>query len=210
MRRTRNPVLPQGNREFESHPLRHDNFLSERPTCLKVCGFCPIGAVTNKTARKGGFVMSCCAACPLLDPPLYPKGMRPVPVPFGPESAKDMINQLLLMVDETSKQMARSVWAALTAFLAEHGFEVVMVILVTFIVLALVAYITGYWAPLGSFLYHFLYFGTLFIVALIWGPEVFVNDVFSAACTILLYPACFRATGVLLRQIGVRRVYARW
>src|SRR3989344_6714699 len=23
MRRTRNPVLPQGNREFESHPLRH-------------------------------------------------------------------------------------------------------------------------------------------------------------------------------------------
>lgn len=90
--------------------------------------------------------------------------------------------------------------------LAEHGFEVAVILIITFIAVLLLAFV-GFWGPLGSFLYNFLYFSALLIVGSIWGPEIFVNDIFSAALTLVLYLGCYRVTGLLLKQIRMRLIY---
>ena len=106
-------------------------------------------------------------------------------------------------VDEGTKQAAQMLWDILMQVLSQHWFAVLSALLITFIILTLKA-MMGRWGSLGSFLYNFFYFGTLFIIGLIWGPEVFVNDLFNAACAVLLYPACYIMTGMVLDKMRVR------
>jgi len=65
---------------------------------------------------------------------------------------------------------------------------------------------TGRWGWLGSVLYNYLYFGTLFVIGLIWGPEIFANDYFEIAL-VILYIVCFSLVGVILTKTGLRRPF---
>jgi hypothetical protein len=62
----------------------------------------------------------------------------------------------------------------------------------------------GRWGSLGSLLYNFFYFGTLYIIGLLWGPEIFVDDLFNAACAVVLYPACYLLVGYILERTGLK------
>lgn len=95
-------------------------------------------------------------------------------------------------------------WDILLAFLLENWFWVLLALFILFIFVTLKA-MMGRWGSLGSFLYNFLYFGILLIIGLIWGPEVFVDDYFNAACAVILYPICYVVTGMILDKMGVRR-----
>lgn len=44
----------------------------------------------------------------------------------------------------------------------------------------------------------------LFVIGLIWGPEVFVSDLFKAACAAILYPVYLVVGLIILDRIGVR------
>jgi len=59
----------------------------------------------------------------------------------------------------------------------------------------------GRWGALGSILYNTFYFGTLFILGLIFGPQIFIDDVFKMACTIILYPTCYLLVGLILDKV---------
>ena len=101
----------------------------------------------------------------------------------------------------------RMIWDAGMAYLAAHWLLVIGV-LIGILILAILRYlITGRWAVLGSVLYHYLYFGILFLVGLIKGPEVFVSDYFEAACAIILYPLCYLAVRKILEVTGIRTRY---
>ena len=101
------------------------------------------------------------------------------------------------------RQVAHLLWSALLVFLSAHALWVIAFIVVIFAVAILYA-LLGRWGLLGSVLYNTLYFGILFIVGLIWGPDVFISDAFHAACTVVLYPICFLVTGWILDWTGVK------
>lgn len=124
----------------------------------------------------------------------------------------DLPKQIVVMfsktIEESTKQTAHWIWDILIFFLKEYWLGVLLLIFVVFVYVTLKA-MMGRWGSLGSFIYNFLYFGTLFVIGLIWGPEVFVNDFFNAACAIILYPICYIITGRIFDKFGVRRFRRR-
>jgi hypothetical protein len=123
---------------------------------------------------------------------------------FGPEFAKNTVNMFLNAVDEGTKQAARIFWDILKSFLIDHWLAVIVVLFII-LVIAIFRAIMGRWGMLGHVLYNYLYFGVLFVIGLIWGPEVFVNNFFNVACTIIFYPVCYIVVGLILDKVGVRR-----
>src|SRR5689334_11626543 len=119
---------------------------------------------------------------------------------LGPEFAKTMINSFIQGIDQGAKLVARVLWDAFTSFLYAHWFLVIIGLFALLFVATLKA-MMGRWGALGSLIYNLLYFGTLFIVGLIWGPEIFVNDFFNTACAVILYPICYYITGQILNKL---------
>lgn len=125
--------------------------------------------------------------------------------PLGPDFAKDFISFFFSAIEVATKHNLRLTWdMVLIPFLREHWMLVIAGLFVAFVLVSLKA-MAGRWGSLGSFLYNFFYFGTLFVVGLIWGPEVFAGDMFKFACTALLYPVCYILSGVVMDKMGVRR-----
>jgi len=115
-----------------------------------------------------------------------------------------MIDTLFKGVETATQQVARVLWSALLSFLTAHWLVVIIAIFVIFVLVLLKAML-GRWGSLGSFLYNFFYFGVLFVIGLIWGPEVFVNNIFNSAVAIILYPVCYFITGLILEKTDLRR-----
>lgn len=124
--------------------------------------------------------------------------------PFGPEFVKELIPWFLKMIDDSTRQAYRMIWSYLIQYLKEHwGF--VIIALVSILVLALIEYlITGRWKTLGRVLYSYFYWGIVFVITLIFGPEVFANDWFKIVL-VLVYGVSFYAVGKLLVKTGIRR-----
>ena len=115
----------------------------------------------------------------------------------------DLIQKLQNAIDEGMAQAARFYWNLFIKLLTAHWFAAMAAIFVGFI-FALMKAMFGRWGTLGSLLYNFFYFGTLFIIGLIWGPEIFVSDYFHTACAVILYPICFWMSGWAMDCLGVR------
>ncbi len=130
--------------------------------------------------------------------------MFPTSTSPGADIAKQMISQIPNAIENGYKFAAHFYWDMLISFLKAHWFAFILALFVVFVVVTLKA-MMGRWGSLGSFLYNFFYFGVLFVVGLIWGPEIFVDDFFNAACTAILYPVCYLAVGWILKKTGLRR-----
>ncbi len=130
--------------------------------------------------------------------------MNSTSTPLGADFPKQVVELFFNAIDEGTRQAARMLWHILTTFLSEHWLAVLFILFVVFVAVTLKA-MMGRWGSLGSFLYNFFYFGILLIIGLIWGPEVFVDDYFNAACAVILYPICYVVTGMILEKMGVRR-----
>jgi len=76
--------------------------------------------------------------------------------------------------------------------------------LVFFFLLALI----GDWGSLYGLMYWTLYTAVVFVVGLIWGPEVFVSDIYHAIYLIAIWPVCYWVTGWIWDRFGFRR--GRW
>jgi hypothetical protein len=122
---------------------------------------------------------------------------------LGPDLVKELIPQILQEFDEATKQAYLMMWNILLTFLGQHSVAVI-VGLVLILVVAFLRALTGRWGMLGSVLYNYLYFGTLFIIGLIWGPEVFANDYFKLVL-VILYIICFLLVGWILHKTGLRK-----
>lgn len=126
---------------------------------------------------------------------------------LNPDLVKDLINRSLLATNEAKALWTRVLWASFRPLLQEHWLLIIACLIFLFFFFSAKAYITGRWGSLGSFLYKLLYFGSILILVLIRGPEVLVSDAFSLVCAIILYPVCYKITGMILVKMGVRRRY---
>jgi hypothetical protein len=122
------------------------------------------------------------------------------------EMTPDQLTQLL---DSLKKATADGIswavhvlWSATLSSLRANWKAVIILLFVAFVVFTIKA-MMGRWGSLGSFLYNLFYFGTLFIIGLIWGPDVFLGDLFKAACTAILYPICYLLAGYVMDKMGV-------
>lgn len=122
---------------------------------------------------------------------------------FGPDFVKEIPSWMLGRFAEETAKAFRMFWDIGMTYLSEHWVAILGWLFVIFVFALVRAFVTGRWAMLGSVVYNYLYFGILFLVGLIWGPEVFANDYFKIFLAIL-YGVCFWATGRFLKKIGVR------
>ena len=130
--------------------------------------------------------------------------MAPTSTPLGPDFPKQMIGLLFDSVEKGTLMGVRMVWDIVITLLTAHWLAVLLVIFVILVATTLKA-MMGHWGSLGSLLYNILYFGTLLIIGLIWGPDVFADDYFNAACAVILYPICYWIVGWILRKTGLMR-----
>jgi len=123
---------------------------------------------------------------------------------FGLEGFKQLLDAINKSAEDGTKQAAHILWSALLSYLSAHWLAIIIILFIVFVVLTLKA-MMGQWGSLGSFIYNFLYFGTLLLIGLIWGPDVFLGDFFKAACTAILYPVCYLVTGYILKKTSLRK-----
>ena len=121
--------------------------------------------------------------------------------PFGPDFVKELISLMMQKIEESTKQTYHMMWDVMMNYLAQHW---VAVLFAVFVIAFVRAFVTGRWAMLGSVVYNYLYFGTLFVVGNIFGADLFANDYFKIIL-VILYVVCFILTGKFLTKIGVRR-----
>lgn len=124
--------------------------------------------------------------------------------PFDAIFGKDMGVWFLNAMEQGIIQAFRMIWSAVKPLLVEHWLMIILVLFALFVIFFAEAMI-GYWGSLGSLIYNTLYFGTLLIVILIWGTDIFVNDYFKLACAVILYPTCYFISGWALDKFGFRR-----
>lgn len=126
---------------------------------------------------------------------------------FGPEFVKNLLAQTLAASEVMTKSLYRMMWDSLLLYLKAHWISV-LIFLAVILAIALFEYLsTGSWRMLGSVLYHYLYFGILFIIGLVKGPDVFISEYFEIACAIILYPICYWTVRVILTESGIRKRY---
>ena len=103
------------------------------------------------------------------------------------------------VIEQETKEAAEMLWSVTLSLLADHWL-LVMSIFFIILITATAKAMFGRWGMLGSVLYNLFYFGTLFFIGIIWGPEVFVSDYFNVACTAFLYPVCYIIVGRILKR----------
>lgn len=119
--------------------------------------------------------------------------------PLGPEFVKELIPWLIQQFGIAAAKTFRMFWDIGMTFLSQHWI-VILVVLFAVLVYAVFRALMGHWWVLGSVIYNYLYFGILFIVGRIWGPEVFANDYFKFFL-LILYVVCFTLVGKILNKI---------
>lgn len=124
-----------------------------------------------------------------------------------PSSSIDFTKGIIL---ETAKAFnnaelhdVRLFWLILLSMLKAHWIAIVITLVILFVVSILLA-LMGRWRMFGSLLYNFLYFGTLLLVGLIFGPDIFSNNYFDIF-TFMLYITCFILVGISLNKMGFRK-----
>lgn len=99
--------------------------------------------------------------------------------PLGPEFASQMVTMILNAFQEATVKAHLMLWGILITFLKVHWLGVGEILLGLLLLAFLVFLLTGRWAMLGSVLNRYFFFGTLFLIGLIFGPGVFASDYFE-------------------------------
>lgn len=118
----------------------------------------------------------------------------------NPEFIKELFSTITNAFDDGMKQSAHILWDVLLSLLIKHWLYVVSFIFVVLIIATIKA-MFGRWGSLGSVLYNLFYFGALFIIGLIWGPEIFIDNFFNAIYTVILYKLCYHLVGLILDKV---------
>ncbi len=119
--------------------------------------------------------------------------------PFGADFPKQIATMIGDAIDKITKEIYQALWDMLITLIKEHwGFFLVVLFLI--LLVAFIRYmITGRWAILGSIIYNYLYFGILFIIGLIFGPDIFASDYIKILLTIV-YIVCYTFVGKIFRR----------
>lgn len=115
----------------------------------------------------------------------------------------DLPIKMLNAANDAYKQVARALWDAIRPMIFEHWLIITTAVIVIFIITFIQAK-KGRWGNLGKFLYRLIYFGIIFIILLIWGPEFFVENLYNTLGAFILYKVCYYITGMVLDKMRVK------
>ena len=121
---------------------------------------------------------------------------------MSPDFIKQMPSWLLNTIQEATIKDIKIMWNWTMSYLLTHLWIVIGILLIV-LVYALFRAFMGHWWVLGSVLYNYLYWGSLLIIGLIFGPEIFA-DTYIDIGLFILYVLCYIAVGKILKKIGVR------
>jgi hypothetical protein len=121
----------------------------------------------------------------------------------GTDFAKDFISQIPGIFEKGMVQGVKMDWNIFISFLTRNWLLLIVIYFVIFFYATLEAMMKR-WGMFGSILYNTFYFGVLFIVGLIWGPQIFLDDVFKASCVVILYPICYLVVGYILDKFNLK------
>lgn len=120
--------------------------------------------------------------------------------------AQDLINNILSTYDVLLRKIYHSAWDIFMSTIKEHWL-LILSILFGILIISIIIALMGRWGFFGSLMYNYLYFGVLFILGLIKGPEVFLNEYFEFFCILLLYPVCYKIVGIILDKTGLKNQF---
>lgn len=124
--------------------------------------------------------------------------------PFGPDFVKALIPQMIDAFAKATAQAYRMFWDIFMTFLAQNWFWVIALLVMILVFTFLEYLMTGRWANLGSVLYSYTYYGILFLIGLIFGPETFAND-WIDLILFIVYVVSFIWVRIVLNRTGIRR-----
>ncbi len=119
------------------------------------------------------------------------------------ELPKQIALLFLQKFEEAQKQMAHIMWNLAIDTLTRHWLLIgglFVLALVFFFLLALI----GEWGSLYSLTYWTLCVVVVFVVGLIWGPEVFVSDIYHLLYLAAIWPICYWVTGWIWNRFNFR------
>ncbi len=120
--------------------------------------------------------------------------------------AQDLINNILSTYDVLLRKIYHLAWDIFMSTIKEHWL-LILSILFGILIISIIIALMGRWGFFGSLMYNYLYFGVLFILGLIKGPEVFLNEYFEFFCILLLYPVCYKIVGIILDKTGLKNQF---
>lgn len=132
--------------------------------------------------------------------------VTPTPSIFGPQAGQEVINTFVAAIGEGIKNGYNMFWYAVISMIANH-WVLVLIISAIVLVIAIALALGGRWGMLGSVFYHYLYWGAMIAVGLVWGPDIFTSNIFTIISSIIFYPVCFFIAGWLLDKTGLRDIY---
>jgi hypothetical protein len=121
-----------------------------------------------------------------------------------PTLAVELINAFKSALEEGMRNGAIMMWSALISVLKEHWLATGIIVCGLLVITYVKAIATGRWGDFGSVLYRVIFCGILFVVGLLLGPEIFVNDYFDIAAAII-GGLVFGMVGWILLVLGLRR-----
>lgn len=120
--------------------------------------------------------------------------------PLTPEYVSDSFWSIFTAFENARGPTYVKVWNEVLIPVLQSNWLLLFATLIgLFIFASSIKVFTGRWALLGSVTYNYLYFGTLFVIGSIFGPEMFATffiDIFL----LLLYFICYRFVGRLFKN----------
>jgi hypothetical protein len=125
---------------------------------------------------------------------------------FPTDYAVQMAPWLMKTVSEAEAFDAKLIWDVTVPVLLHYWFVVFIILALVLLYALLFALTTRRWRILGRVLYSYLHLGILFVIGLIWGPAIYVNDYFEII-NFLVYAFSFEVVGIIVKKMGLSR---RW
>lgn len=117
---------------------------------------------------------------------------------------KQVAQALFDAIEKGTLDAYRIIWSVIKNFAFEHWIGILLTIFCLYVIAIIKFLVTGRWGMLASLTYRFLYLSGLFVIALIFGSDIFANQWFDIVL-VFLYVACFEAVGHLLRKSGIKK-----
>jgi len=125
---------------------------------------------------------------------------------MNPTSTVDFSNHIVGMfknaLEQGTLRAYRIIWEAVRNFIFQN-WAIILVVVFTLFSIAIGKFlIFGRWGMLGSLLYRVVYLVGLFVVTLVFGPDIFTS-IWIKLALMIFGVVCFEMVGYFLRKFGV-------
>lgn len=128
------------------------------------------------------------------------------PTIFPINYAVEFVPWLMNLIGQAQAQAYQIMWNATIPVLLQNWVEIAVFLFLLLLYATILAVTTRRWKTLGRVLYSYFHLGILFVIGLIWGPQIYANVSFELI-NFVIYAFSFTVVGIIIDNSGLRR---RW